>query len=289
MYHLPVECEERVHVGNTYDVTPLLLLKEINQPFYIFTLAVHNSKLFKGDIYDLEPVDISFPSSPEEALNIDEMYSGSNTIRGREGTGGDSAPNSPHGQGDSNHAGQEERRKYFRIIDNIILKSSNIDHSLPILIAATDSEASDYRAISKIKNLVDTHIHGNYTMAGLKDLHILAWGMIREGIVYPMMREKIDTFQELVGVQKASDELDDIVSATKSERVDCLMLSMLDLTADSVSDNSDSTMLIRYFDTYDKDNILSLVRSVAKKGGSIIGIDRILMHDAAAVAGIYRY
>ncbi len=289
IYYLPIDCEERVYVGQTYDVAPLLLLKEINQPFYVFALAAHNSKLFRGDMYNLELIELNFPTSPEAALKIDEMYSAGKPIRSRESTGGDASSGSSRGQGEAIQAVQEERRKYFRVIDKIIVKSSKVDSSRPFLIATTGSKASDYKAVSKLPNLIATQIRGNYTMAKLQDLHVLAWRLIQAGIVHPMMQLKVAQFKELWGLQKASHDLDDIIQAAREERLDCLMMCMLDLETNSENDTTNDALFIRYFKGFDLNNILALVRSVAKQGGSIMGIDRALMPQGTMVAAIYRY
>ncbi|MEP7204612.1 MAG: hypothetical protein ABI716_00265 [Candidatus Saccharibacteria bacterium] len=289
LYYLPIDCEERIFVGPTYDITPLLLLKEINQPFYVFALAAHNSKLFRGDMYNLEPVEINFPASPEAALKIDEMYSAGKSIRSRESTGGAAASGSSRGQGEAIQAVQEERRKYFRLIDKLIIKSTKLDSKRPFLIATTGSKASDYKAVSKLPNLVATHIRGNYTMAKLQDLHLLAWRMIQANVVYPMMQLKVAQFKEMWGLQKASRDLDDIIRAAKAERVDNLMMCLLDLETNTETETTNDALYIRYFKGFDLNDILPLVRSVAKQGGSIMGIDRALLPHGTTVAAIYRY
>jgi hypothetical protein len=70
IYHLPIGVEERVCIDNTYDITPLLVVMAYDQPYYLLALAMHNTKLFRGDMYGLEPVAIDFTKSPEDAQNI---------------------------------------------------------------------------------------------------------------------------------------------------------------------------------------------------------------------------
>lgn len=289
IYHIPIEVEEHVYVGSTYDLAPLLILKELNQPFYLFALAQHNSKLFMGDMYDLRPVDISFPSSPEDALNIDEMFSGSNTIRNHGAPTSGSGPASAHGQGDSNHAGQEERLKYFRILDDIIIKSSEIDHTLPILVAGTDSEASDFKALTTNQRILANHLMGNHTKDTLDELHALAWNMIENDVVMKKLHDTNDRCQELVGSNKSSTALADIKESARAGRIDSLLIPMLDETADSISDRRRDALLVRFIDAYERDGLRDLIRTVIKNGGKIIGLERSLMPSPVSVAAIYRY
>jgi hypothetical protein len=158
--HLPIESDEYVFVGEHFDLAPLRVALSQDRPYYALVLAKHNPKLLRGDSYNLEPVEIKLPESTEDALNIDEMFSGSNTVRGMVAPGGGNDTLSTHGQGDSNHAGQEEHLKFLRIIDNKILKSPQIDQQLPLLLTATDNEASDFKHISNNQRLLESHVQG---------------------------------------------------------------------------------------------------------------------------------
>ncbi|MBL8159645.1 hypothetical protein JNJ66_04255 [Candidatus Saccharibacteria bacterium] len=285
VYHLPIICDEKVAVGDSFDVAPLLILKEINQPYYLLALAMHDPKLFRGDLYGLEPVDIGLPASPEAALNIDEMFSNSNTIRGVATAGGGNDMLSSHGQGDSNHAGQEERLKYFRIIDGKLMDGTKIDQTLPMLIAATESEASDFRANSKMNQLMRAYLPGNHTSDTLPDLHALSWRLVKEEIIDARMHDMTERLQELRGLRKSSSDMADIKEAAGTGRVDCLLVGVLDETADSVDDTSRRALIIRKLD----EKYGALLRSVIEHGGTVLGLKRQLMPEGVRVAAIYRF
>ena len=286
IYHLPIESQERVCIDDAYDITPLLVVMAYDQPYYLLALAMHNTKLFYGDMYGLDPVAIDFPTSPEDALNIDEMFSGSHTIRNQNSGGGSAA----HGQGDSNGAGREERLQYFRIIDSMIADSSSIDDSLPILVAATDSEAGDYRHLSKLPNLIHTYIQGNHTQSTLPDLHALAWPVIQTEVSLKQATEMIEEFNEGEGIKKSSRHLRDIMEAAKMGRIKTLLVGMTRKTTDTVSDAIHSAApILTFAKQYDHDNIAQLVKIVLAQGGTILGINNELLPAKVTVAAIYRY
>jgi release factor family 3 len=290
IYHLPIECQEYIYVGNEFDITPLRICVEVGQPHYVFALAKHDPKLFYGDSYGLEPVAIDFPSSPEDALNIDEMFSDSNTVRGVSTQGGGNDKLSSHGQGDSNHAGQEERLKYFRILDNMIMKAKSIDATLPIVIAATDSEASDFKNLSNLPNLIQEFVAGNHTTTPLRELHQLTWKIIKNEVIDKKRHLLLEQFNELKGVQKASSDPDEIMAATRTGRVDTLLVGIVPTTNDSISDTNDTNApLIRLDDTYKNLSIRQLINSVVAQGGTIIGIDPDELATPSLVGAIYRY
>jgi hypothetical protein len=290
IYHLPIECQEYTYVGEEYDLTPLRICLSSNQPYYVFALAVHNPKLFQGDAYGLTPVEIDFPSSPEDALNIDEMFSGSNTIRGVSTPGGGNDKLSSHGQGDSNHAGQEEHLKYLRILDNMIMKSKHIDATQPIIIAATDNEASAFRGVSNLPNLIQESVSGNHTSTTLQELHGLTWNLVEQHIIREKQRTLLEQFNELKGMQKGSSDPAEITTAASTGRVGTLLVGIVPITNDSISDtNNTNTPLIRLDGKYEDLSIRQHIESVVAQGGEIVGIDPDVLETPSLLGAIYRY
>jgi hypothetical protein len=286
LYHLPMESEEHVCVSEAFDITPLLILQEYDQPYYLLTLAMHNTKLFKGDMYGLESVNLEFPASPEDALNIDEMFTNSNTIRNQDAAG----MASPHGQGDSNQAGTEERLQYFRILDAIIADSPLVDNTLPVLVAATDSEAGDYRRLSKLNGLIQPYLKGNHTGDSPQVLHALAWPLIQQEIVHQRTQAMIERYNELQGIDKSSNDIEAIGVAADSGRIATLVVGMIRYTTDTVRDKVDSAVPVITFVKHQSAELLEqLARKVRAKGGKIVGVNYSLTPEKVPVAAIYRY
>jgi hypothetical protein len=290
IYHLPMECEERVSIASSYDITPVLIVAASNQPYYLLDLAMHNTKLFKGDIYGLEPVGLEFPTSPEDALNIDEMFSGSNTVRSQNGPSGPGNAIAPHGQGDSNGAGREERLQYFRIIDNMIASSDQIEHSLPVIIAGTDSEAGDYRHMSKLPGLIQTYIQGNHTNTTLQDLATLAWPIIQSEVIGKRAIAAVDQLNEKVGIQKSSCDYKEMTEAANMGRVKTLLVGITRKTTDTVRDAVHTAVPILSFAKHNEyERVAELVKKVLAQGGTILGVGNELLPAKVPVAAIYRY
>lgn len=290
VYNLPVECEERVSISDSFDITPLLIITADDQSYYLLDLAMHNTKLFKGDMYGLEPVAVDFPKSPEDALNIDEMYSGSNTVRSQNGPSGASNAIAPHGQGDSNAAGTEERLQYFRIIDSTIASSSVIDHTLPVLIAGTDSEAGDYRHMSKLTTLIQTYIQGNHTNSTLQQLYALAWPIIQSEVIHKRASQAIDLLNEKAGLNKSSCNYKEMTEAASMGRIKTLLVGITRKTTDTVSDAVHTAVpILTFAKQHSYDDVTELAKKVLAQGGSILGVGNEMLPAKVPVAAIYRY
>ena len=289
-YHLPMECEERVCVTEKFEVTPLHIVMNYDQPYYVLALALHGARLYKGDAYELSPLSIDFPTSPEDALNIDEMFNNSNTQRGYEGPASSGYAISTHGSGDSNRAGEAERLQYFRIIDDIILKAKEVDVHSPILIAAAEDEISDYKNVSKLPNLVKGSVHGNHLATELHQLHALTWKVIHDEIVMDRQNRLIERFNEQKGIHKASSDLADIKEATGLGKVDTLFICAVDQTNDSVRESADmQAPLIRFDEKYDTNDIPSIVKAVMAQGGKIVGLEAGKFNVPSMVGAVYRF
>lgn len=291
VYNMPVECEERVCIADSYDITPLLITMAYDQPYYLLALAMHNTKLFKGDMYGLEPVALDFPTSPEDALNIDEMFSNSNTIRNQNSpsSGGNGAVAS-HGQGDSNRAGREERFQYFRILENTILNSKEIDNSLPVVIAGTDSEVGDFRNSTKMLTVVHEYVQGNHTNTTLQELATLAWPIIQSEVISKRAIEAVDQLNESVGIQKSSYDYKDMKEAADMGRIKTLLVGITRKTTDTVSDAMQTAVpILTFAKQYEYEHVAELVKKVLAQGGNILGVGNELMPAKVPVAAIYRY
>ena len=286
---LPVECDEHLTVEKNFDITPLLVLHSYDKPYHLLVLAVHNPKLYRGDMYGLKPVDISFPSSPEDALNIDEMFSNSQTQRGGATLGGGDVRMGTHGQGDSREAGNEERLKYFRIIDEKIASAKEVNSSYPLLIAGVQSEVTEYKNNSKYTTIMEAYISGNHTETELQDLHALAWPAVQNELGGKEQEKMMRKVQEARGAGKSSEDITAIREATKTGRIGTLLLGILTITHDTISDTNNEVTKVIFPAEYEKEQINSCATEVFKQGGKVIGVQQEATPRDMSVAAIYRY
>lgn len=283
-FRLPMECEERVVAGDSFDITPLLALASYDQPYYLLALATHKPVLYKGDMYGVERVDIELPESPEVALNIDESHAHSKTDRA-----GGYPGSKAHGQGDSKQAGQEEKLKFFRLLDDKIHTSSEVDGDLPFLLAGTDDEVSGYRDTSRLGHMLESVLGGNYTAIAEHEIHEKSWPLVSEELCDKVRDEQIEKLANLLGTGKASAGAEDIVSAAKEGRVDTLLVGMLAVTRDTVTDNEEPVMKLVFPEDYTSGGIDVSGRAVFDQGGKVVAVMGGILPDGASEAALYRY
>jgi|GEM_PF-1001774 len=291
LFHLPIECEESIYVNRSFNIAPLLVLESYNQAFYVLALAQHEPKLFKGDAYNIQLVDVDLPKSQNKALNIDEEFPGGHTKRSHQG-GPDGASNTttPHGEGDEDRSNAEDKRKFFRIIDDSIMKHSDFDETLPVLIAATENEAGDYLAHTKLPTVIRTFMKGNYTNIPLPEIHEHAWRIVHDAVVEVKDASLIERFHELKGAQKSSHKIAEIRQAAKEGRVETLLVNMIDSTRDSISETEvERAPVVRTATDISANDLMELISMVYQQGGRPVALDTASMPDGAPVAALYRY
>ena len=284
-FHLPMECEERVSTGEKFDIASLLLAVSCDSPYYLLALAVHRPVLYEGDAYGLKKVNIELPESPEAALGIDELFSNSQTSR----VGGHGAGAKAHGQGDSRQAGQEERLKFFRMVDDALLSEGTVDSRLPFLLAGMDEDVSHFRELSRLNHILTRHLNGNHTEENPVDIHKRAWEVVRTEVGRKACLEEVEKLGNLLGTGRSSTDIADIAKAAHEGRVDSLLLSVFTITRDTVSDSDDEIMKLVFPDIPEKEQLGEISRAVFDTSGSVIGLLEGDLPDGKEVAAIYRY
>ena len=284
-FHLPMECEERVSTGEKFDIASLLLAVSCDNPYYLLALAVHRPVLYEGDAYGLKKVNIELPESPEVALGIDELFSNSQTSR----VGGHGAGAKAHGQGDSRQAGQEERLKFFRMVDDALLSEGTVDSRLPFLLAGMDEDVSHFRELSRLSHILTPHLNGNHTEENPVDIHERAWEVVRTEVGRKACLEEVEKLGNLLGTGRSSTDIADIAKAAREGRVDSLLLSVFTNTRDTVSDSDEEIMKLVFPDIPEKEQLGEISRAVFDTSGSVIGLLEGDLPDGKEVAAIYRY
>lgn len=283
-YHSPFEFEESVTCNGAFDVAPLHIVLSQDVKFHVLALAMHGSKVYEGDAYGLRELAVDLPMSPEDALGIDEMFANSQTVRSH---GGGTAP---HGEGDSSEAGAHERLQYFRIIEQRLVSHKQFDTAVPLVLAATDSEAGNFRSVVQLSGLLDDYVPGNHLDTASQELFALVWPKIRSHVIQKCESQLVERFGEYQGKDRASIDAQHIEEAAEQGRVEALLVNYIDDTRDSVSDaHVEVSPVIRTATDEDQVYLKHLIDLVCSQGGKVVGLDHSRMPAAAPVAALYRY
>ncbi len=128
------------------------------------------------------------------------------------GFGGPSAPDER----------KEMYPRYFQHIDRV-LEPALFASGAPLVLAAVEREVSGYRAVSRHPRLSDEAIIGNPELLTVSALHERAWSAVQADLHHGH-DHIVDRFNELTGTPRRSVDINEILAAASTGRVETLLL-----------------------------------------------------------------
>lgn len=270
MFDLPVDTEEYMAVDDTFHLAPILALIGDDRPFYVLALAQQNPRLLLGDMYGLEEMNIGLPGTIREALGIDEA----NQKSENQGSATGSSLNTGwfNGRGGARNPQDNDRLKFYHHIDKLLLEK--LDRDVPLLLATTDSEAAEFRDISKYPKILEQFIQGNHTESHLQELFDKAWRIVHSELVEPEHEAALEEYERLQGANpgRVARGHTAIMAAAEQGRIDKLLAMMSRQTTDTVQDNMASVFRISFPEPSSSQLLNKMALAVWSQSGKILSL-----------------
>lgn len=179
LYRVPeglIKSEMKVQDG--FSTEQLEKLMQSNQPYYVLALSRKKTKLYKGDRYGLEPVEIKgIPQEMIAALNIDEFHHSRQFHSITPKSTGAGSKN-VHDQSEVDNTDKEMVVEFFRLIDKHIRPILAKDNS-PLVIGGVENLVALYNKVNSYPGLVDKFIFGNLDRSSLDTIRAKALAIIQ--------------------------------------------------------------------------------------------------------------
>lgn len=286
LFNLPIDTEEYVAVDDCFHLAPVLALLGDNQAFYVLSIAQHNPRLFKGDMYGIHTTSLKLPYSVESGLNIDEANQKSE--QSQSASGSSMSASGFNGRGGARDPREEDRLRFFRLVDQLVCNAA--DRSLPLVLAGIDAETAEYRHLSKYPNITHGTITGSFSDAQSQTLFEPAQAIIRQECIRPRHESILEAYQRLQGTHPeriAQDHLM-IAEAAKQGRIDTLITTLSRHTADTVRDNVQAVMRITFPEQMGA-MVNKVAGAVVQTSGRIISIDPARIPGNTSMVALLRY
>lgn len=282
MFHLPVDTEEYVAVADHFHLAPIFGVLQDMQEYYVLSIAQHKPALFRGDMYDLHPTDIDLPETLEAGLNIDELNQKSEQQASARGSSMNLS-GSFNGRGGAKNPAEEERLRFWRLIDQIV--TGKADTKLPLILAGVESEVVEYRSISKYPNILQAAIHGSFSGMQPHDLYEPALAIIRREMLNPMHDDVISEYKRAKGQapQLAAHDIAAIADAAEKGRIDKLLVADIRYTTDTVRDNDKPVPVITFPPEESAQAVNDIAFRVWNSSGRIVDIEADHMPERGAL------
>lgn len=222
VYRLPAEFEELLVIANSFHIKPLLPLLGRIGKFYILGLSLNNVCLFQGTPDTISEITLSFPTSMEAALWMDEPEQSLNLHSGSVSTG---EAGIFHGHG----MDEDEKKNLLRFFHSVNegLNTLIEDKTVPVILAGVDYLLPIYREASTYRNILADGIPGNPDREDLDKLHERAWKIVKP--IFEQSRKKaFEKHQQLRDQQSAqvTSDLSTAVKAAKFGQVETLFVPL---------------------------------------------------------------
>lgn len=287
LFHLPIDTDEYCAVDDSFHLAPVLALVNENHQYHVLTVVQQQPKLFIGDMYGLQESKARLPETVQSALNLDENNQKSENQGAASGAGSSGA--SFNGRGGGRNPQEEDRMKYFRIIDRAI--SQHDKQGLPLILAGIDAECVEYRSISKHPRILKQTINGSHGDARPGELFAQARDIAINELVVPTHKAAIEEYERLEGANpdRTAREMKAIQSATDQGRVDKLLASMGRHTTDTIRDTLSAFTKITFPDAEHARKLNHLATKVWQMSGTVINLTPHEMPHGAPMVARLRY
>jgi hypothetical protein len=220
-YRLPVGFSERLEVGKSFYLVPLVAALDNNERFYLLALSMNKVRLFEGSKSSMREIEIDhlLPDELEDAAGHDYKEK---SLQHHSGDGaGETAIF--HGHGASNdEVDKIEAQKFFRDIDHGLDEILR-NQTAPLMLAAVDYLVPLYKERNSYNHLMEQHISGNPDKLSAKELHDKAIGIMSEKAISAQHKIIEDFGNQLAGGQATTTLLETVPKAVNG-RVNLLFV-----------------------------------------------------------------
>jgi hypothetical protein len=282
---MPMPPGEDLVIESSFYVTPLVPILTSNEEFYVVVISKKQVKLFRGDAFGMEFINVP---GLENGLGEAPIIDGGSETTFRLSEGGHGAA-AYHGHAGGNNVDDKAIiATYLEAADDVLWKEVLHDKTAPLLIAGVEYMIPIYKSVADYKYLWDDVLTGSYEYTDTPTLYAQA----REKM-QPLFEQKQQKALALYGNQSAtaltSSIVDDVVPAAYYGRIAHLFVERgahiwgtFDEMANELqvheSEQEGSEHLI--------DNVV--VRTL-QTGGEVYVLDKAYMPAEAPLAAIMRY
>jgi hypothetical protein len=228
-FRLPCRFEPLVAVDDKFHVRPLLPFVNRNGEFYLLALSERRVRLFRGNVYGLQEVElVGVPRSMEEAFQYDEA--GQPSLQGHARAGAASASSAGphqgmfHGHGGAAETVKEDRARFIRVIDRALNRMLK-DKSIPLVLACIACSQAVYREINSYPRLLDAYVQGSPDHWDNRELWQRSWPLVEQARA-ATLEEATRRYLEMAHTDMAGDTIEEVTPRAYEGRVDVMIVAV---------------------------------------------------------------
>lgn len=283
---------ELLVVADSFHTKPLLRVLQSADRYQILALNRQEAKLYEGNRYALDPVELTnVPSTITQALGeeLTEPYMtvasyGAGAARA---AGGGATP-SIHAHGGKKDEVDIDRDRFFRAIDRAILEHHSRPSGLPLMLATLTEYHAPFREVSHNPFLMADGIMMNSDAVSLDQLRAEAWRSV-EPVYLERLAKLVESYQTARSRRWGSDDLAEVAQAATAGRVGTLLVEDDRQIPGKIDRATGQIQSDDLSDPQVDDLLDDLAETVLRKKGEVVVVPTERMPSETGLAASYRF
>lgn len=293
-FTLPRTVPERVEVGESFHVKPLLRFVQSADPFHVLGVSRERVALFHGNRYQMQLLKVpGIPLTLTDALGTEtdepvrRFHTAGPAQQVRPGTQGGHGALIAHGQGSRKEEILPDIHRFFRAVDREVIHRVSEPSGLPLILAGTDDNVAEYRNVTKNRFLSADAVHGDWTNWTLPEIREKAWKVFEKHYLARLAQIRED-FGTAVAHGKGTADLAEAAKAAAEGRVGTLLIDA-DRTIPGMLDMKSGVLYPAPASAEAGDMLDDLAELAMRTKAQVIVTPSDQMPTKTGLAAIYRY
>lgn len=289
-FRLPFPVEERIIINDHFHIKPMLNYMNNDTKFFIASLDLNTTKLFRCSQFSIEQVDLGNTIVRfEDYLKFNEP---STSLQNRQGAASANSPNrdaSFHGYGTDigNSARKRDIIEFFRLVDKGF-KQKLKETNAPLIIAGIEYHIPLFREANSYKNTLTETINKNPQVFSLEELLQEAWAIIYKEKLNKAT-DALNQFGNLRAHAKATNDIKEVVKAAHSNRILHLLVNFEEEIWGKYDPDSYEVELHTQKVDGDKELVSLAVQQTLFHNGFVYPLKKEKMPNGKPLAAVFRY
>lgn len=271
-----------VILDKTFYMIPLLRTVMNQKDYFLLTLSKHHCKLYKGNAFGLDYVEVAdIPDGIEEIISDRGV---STTFRNGNG---EANAGSLHGVSDGSENDKVYLTKYLQKVDDAIWKQVLSTQTSPLVLCGVEYVTALYNEVSQYRNIMEKTITGNRDFESTDEL-FREVGEIVESYLKKDSEEALEKYGNLSATEKTSDVAKEVIGASYYGKVEDLFVRKNAEMWGSFDEMQNQLTLLKKEDENAENLVDNAVVNTIMNGGEVYILEE-SMPNNVELAAVYRY
>lgn len=293
VFKLPRHLADRVEVGETFHVKPLLRHVQSADPFHVLAVSKERCALFDGNRYELHPLPVpgvAFTQADAQLQATDRTRPNPRTDGpAGGGTAHPTDPNAGVAPGMATANVVADKFEFWRAVDREVLARVSNPSGRAVILAGTPDNLAEFRHVSKNRFVVaDGEVRGDWTHWTLNEIREKAWPVWEKHYL-----DRLKSIREDFGTAssrgKGTADLVEAGQAAVAGRIGTLLVDADKTLAGALDMATGAARPAGPSDPRPGDMLDDLAELVLKTGGTVTVVPADQMPTQTGLAAIYRY